>query len=226
MGGAWPRHTSSSPGLLRAGPTARRGAWSPCRAHSVGFSLLWQTLPSPPGETLARLRAAVSPFVTGGDSHSCYSAANPRDCLWGGTSPNGAVFSMPLGAGWHCALALTLLRAGGKEKGVRPAPTLPRGPGSCCGEVAADAPRLPRWDVRMPCLGTYYVLQVILQGRKLRDARGRAACPSSRSNWRCLHMNPSSWEKTRLFQNNQGHSLQAESSRWQKRIIPGGRGCR
>lgn len=61
--------------------------------------------------------------------------------------------------------------------------------------------------MRMPCLSTYYVLQLILQGRKHGDARGRVACPSSRSNWRCLDLNPSSWEKTRLFQNNQGHSL-------------------
>lgn len=98
----------------------------------------------------------------------------------------------------------------GERGKARPHPAPPpgvRGPGSWCGEVAGDASWLPRWDMRMPCLSTYYVLQLILQGRKHGDARGRVACPSSRSNWRCLDLNPSSWEKTRLFQNNQGHSL-------------------
>ena len=86
----------------------------------------------------------MCPFVTGGNSHSCHSAANPRDCLWGGTSSNGAVFSMPLGAGWHCALALILLYAGGKEKGVRPAPTLP-----LLLERGDQAPAMGRW-LEMP----------------------------------------------------------------------------
>lgn len=51
---------------------------------------------------------------------------------------------MPLGAGWHCALALTLLHTGGKEKGVRPAPTL-----LLLLECGDQAPGVGRW-LEMP----------------------------------------------------------------------------
>ena len=44
---------------------------------------------------------------------------------------------------------------------------------------------------------------VNLPGKKARRRKGTSGC----SNWRCLDLNPSSWEKTWLFQNNQGHSL-------------------
>lgn len=44
---------------------------------------------------------------------------------------------------------------------------------------------------------------VNLPGKKARRRTGTSGC----SKWRCLDLNPSSWEKTWLLQNNQGHSL-------------------